>query len=229
MVRSRWRPLSPKLTIWALAWVAALVRDVENGLFLAVLTCLLGTLKILWFYILNCVHKEIRCVRYFLWPQIIEVLTEMLRQWEWGFLSVLFLCESVLFICESIYSAWDFVRHCCMHEQQQTLNFGCCDKQCVIECNPAFGGRGTGLRRKCKTQRNETVRKLKQCEKLLQSFSDKTFDSTLGYPGEGWARFSMATWNTRSLTFERLKYCESLGYDVLAITELWRNQNKYCN
>ena len=37
----------------------------------------------------------------------------------------------------------------------------------------------------------------------------------------------MDTWNTRSLTFERFKYCESLGYDVLAITELWRNQSKF--
>ena len=37
----------------------------------------------------------------------------------------------------------------------------------------------------------------------------------------------MATWNTRSLTFERFKYCEGLGYDVLAITELWRKQSKY--
>ena len=38
----------------------------------------------------------------------------------------------------------------------------------------------------------------------------------------------MTTWNTRSLTFERFRYCVNLGYDVvLAITELWRNQHKY--
>ena len=55
----------------------------------------------------------------------------------------------------------------------------------------------------------------------------KCFDSTLGFPGEGWSLFKMATWNTRSLTFERLKYCESLNYDVLAITETWRKQSKY--
>ena len=52
----------------------------------------------------------------------------------------------------------------------------------------------------------------------------RTFDSTLGFPGEGWQQLSIATWNTRSLTFERFKYCRSLQYDILAITELWRNQ-----
>ena len=36
-------------------------------------------------------------------------------------------------------------------------------------------------------------------------------------------------WNTRSLTFERFKYCESLRYDVLALTELWRNYEKFCD
>ena len=35
----------------------------------------------------------------------------------------------------------------------------------------------------------------------------------------------MATWNTRSLTFERMEYCKSLNYDVLALTELWRTQD----
>ena len=37
----------------------------------------------------------------------------------------------------------------------------------------------------------------------------------------------MTTWNTRSLTFERFQYCKSLNYDVLALTELWRNQEKF--
>ena len=37
----------------------------------------------------------------------------------------------------------------------------------------------------------------------------------------------MATWNCRSLTFERVQYCRSLGYDVLALTELWHNQKKF--
>ena len=49
----------------------------------------------------------------------------------------------------------------------------------------------------------------------------------LAFRGEGWPTLRMATWNTRSLTFERLQYCKSLNYDVLAITELWRNQSKY--
>ena len=55
----------------------------------------------------------------------------------------------------------------------------------------------------------------------------RIFDSTLGYPGEGWGKLSFATWNTRSLTYERFQYCNSLKYDVLAMTELWRNQSKY--
>ena len=49
----------------------------------------------------------------------------------------------------------------------------------------------------------------------------------MGYPGEGWTPLRIATWNTRSLTFERFKYCEGLGYDILAITELWRKQQNY--
>ena len=55
----------------------------------------------------------------------------------------------------------------------------------------------------------------------------KAFDSTLGFPGEGWQQFKVATWNTRSLTAERFQYAKQLGYDVLAITELWRKQTKY--
>jgi len=55
----------------------------------------------------------------------------------------------------------------------------------------------------------------------------KIFDSTLGYPGEGWPKLSIATWNTRSLTFERFNFCNSLNYDILAITELWRHQERY--
>ena len=55
----------------------------------------------------------------------------------------------------------------------------------------------------------------------------RTFDSTLGYPGEGWEKLKIATWNTRSLTYERFQYCTSLQYDILAITELWRNQTKF--
>ena len=64
-----------------------------------------------------------------------------------------------------------------------------------------------------------------------------SFDSTLGFPGEGptkeWsreeARFTMAAFNTRSLTFERFNYCKGLGYDVLALTELWRTGDKFTN
>ena len=55
----------------------------------------------------------------------------------------------------------------------------------------------------------------------------RTFDSTLGYPGEGWETLKITTWNTRSLTYERFQYYNSLQYDILAITELWRNQSKF--
>ena len=63
------------------------------------------------------------------------------------------------------------------------------------------------------------------------------FDSTLGFPGEGWSEsqgwsskfrnLRIATWNCRSLTKNRISYCESLRYDVLVLTELWRNQSKH--
>ena len=75
----------------------------------------------------------------------------------------------------------------------------------------------------------------------------RLFDSTLGFPGEGWgegrgrkrnrkkrkqwsseyANLTMATWNTRSMTVERYDYCKNLGFDVLAVTELWRTQDKF--
>ena len=77
------------------------------------------------------------------------------------------------------------------------------------EENPALGGRGPGIQRSfTKTMLHKIRRQQK-------------FDSTLGFPGEGWGTLKMATWNTRSLTYERFKYYENLGYDVLAITELW--------
>ena len=63
---------------------------------------------------------------------------------------------------------------------------------------------------------------------------DFKFNGTLGFPGEGpgnWSKkhpnLSIATWNTRSLTFERFNYCKNLGHDILAITELWRNSHKF--
>ena len=40
-------------------------------------------------------------------------------------------------------------------------------------------------------------------DELYEIFS---FDDTLGFPGEGWKRFSVATWNVRSLTRERFDY-----------------------
>ena len=75
--------------------------------------------------------------------------------------------------------------------------------------NPAFGGRGAGVRRRSRRRKG------------------RSFDATLGFPGEGWARLRFGTWNCRGLTFQRFRYCQSLGYDVLALTELWRGQHKY--
>lgn len=75
--------------------------------------------------------------------------------------------------------------------------------------NPAFGGRGSGIL---------------ICAGCTKVYSQYDFDSTYGFPGEGWSSkfplFTMATWNCRSLTFERFNYCKDLGYDVLALTEL---------
>ena len=86
--------------------------------------------------------------------------------------------------------------------------------------------------------------------KVLPNYP-RLFDSTLGYPGEGWTtgrqrkrtrnrkkrkiwstehqNLTMATWNTRSMTVERYDYCKNMGYDVLAVTELWRTQDKFTN
>ena len=74
--------------------------------------------------------------------------------------------------------------------------------------NPAFGGRGPGLLSRAKNNVQSTY----------------LFDSTRGYPGEGWSNkfplLTMVTWNCRSLTVERMSYCRALGFDVLALTEL---------
>ena len=90
-------------------------------------------------------------------------------------------------------------------------------KNRAIKCfygNLAFGGRGPAFRvRKGKGNTSDT----------------REFDSTLGYPGEGWKKLNITTWNCRSLTFERFEYCKSLEYDVLALTELWRAQGKFQN
>ena len=53
------------------------------------------------------------------------------------------------------------------------------------------------------------------------------YDETLGFPGEGWQNFSASAWNPRSLTKERFEYAVSLGYDILALPELWRRQSEF--
>ena len=94
--------------------------------------------------------------------------------------------------------------------------------------NPAFGGRGTGpaifKRSKAKLHgvRNSNWRH-------SHANNEIKYNKTLGFHGEGWWKnFSVSTWNPRSLTKkERFEYCKSLGYDVLALTELWKNQSSF--
>ena len=72
----------------------------------------------------------------------------------------------------------------------------------------AFGGRGPGLLSRARNTAHSTY----------------PFDSTRGFPGEGWSiefpQLKMVTWNCRSLTVERMSYCRALGFDILALTEL---------
>ena len=85
--------------------------------------------------------------------------------------------------------------------------------------DPAFGGRGPGIL---------------MFAKRARTHPQHDFDSTCGFPGEGWSGLTgrypllkMTTWNCHSLTFERYNYCRDLGYDVLALTELWHKQTKF--
>ena len=96
-------------------------------------------------------------------------------------------------------------------------------KTCKDKWQLRLDRRHNKLRRR-RRSRLETKRLI---ARFIMQRRSKLFDSSLGFPGEGWGSLRMATWNTRSLTFQRYKYCESLGYDVLAITELWRTQQKY--
>ena len=77
--------------------------------------------------------------------------------------------------------------------------------------NAAFGGKGASV--------------VHRYVKNFRKEAKEEFKSTLGFPGEGWSEdhpnLKIATWNTRSLTFERFNYCKDLKYDVLAVTELW--------
>ena len=101
----------------------------------------------------------------------------------------------------------------------------------IVTHTPAFGGRGAFI----------TVKKTRN-----RFNQHDSFDSTKGYPGEGppgsskrskrtkWSTkffngLSITTWNCRTLTFERFKYCEKLNYDILALTELWRKDEKFAD
>ena len=122
-------------------------------------------------------------------------------------------------ICElalneiSLFIQW-FISCCGLDLQWMHLHLPTARKKIVFIGNPAFGGRGPSVYRKNQKQ-NATCK----------------FDKTCGFPGEGWSNkfpnLTMGTWNTRSLTFERMQYCKGLNIDILAITELWRNQSKF--
>ena len=74
---------------------------------------------------------------------------------------------------------------------------------------------------------------IRTANKVTAYYVGIIFYQTLGYPGEGWSSthpgLHMATWNTRSMTYDRFQYCKSLNYDILALTELWRRQSKFQN
>ena len=69
--------------------------------------------------------------------------------------------------------------------------------------NPAFGGRGPAYIARQQRKRNGN-----------DNHSTMAFDATKGFPGEGWEKLKIATWNCRSLTFERFNFCKSLEYDT---------------
>ena len=90
--------------------------------------------------------------------------------------------------------------------------------------NLAFGGRGPAYLM-CNGKRKD----YSESHDPGYGNSDREFDSTKGFHGEGWQKLKIAAWNCRSLTFERFEFCKSLKYDILALTELWNNQGKFQN
>ena len=61
---------------------------------------------------------------------------------------------------------------------------------------------------------------------------DAPKEMTMSDQYEKWARLNpwiMTTCSMRSLTFKGLKYCESLDYDVLILTELWRKSPEFAD
>ena len=117
------------------------------------------------------------------------------------------LISFLIMLCDFLSTALFFLLFTCY----QLIKYTTTKKksQFIITANLAFGGRGCGIIRTANRK------------------NDKEFDSTLGFPGEGWDVLRIATWNTRSLTFERFQYCIGLNYDILALTELWRKQARY--
>ena len=60
---------------------------------------------------------------------------------------------------------------------------------------------------------------------ILWVFREKDLQNA----GTIWNQNSEWPFGIRGLTFERFKYSESLNFDVLVLTELWRNEHKFVN
>ena len=143
--------------------------------------------------------------------------------------------------------------NCCKTREQCSLHNRhakrrACKNRPFILHTFAFGGRGifTTGKYRCFSCCNKGKIFTRFCSMLLLTLvltlgtailvhkAPPIFNVTLGYPGEGpnnWSadapNLSMATWNARSLTFERFYYCRGLNFDVLALTELWRSSHKF--
>ena len=131
---------------------------------------------------------------------LVEITIVFLRQILYWFLK---LERTTKWVCDGIYLFLFALSYLGTYENSIFLGH----LEAIYETrNPAFGGRGPGI-----------------LSRIRQS-KTREFDSTKGFPGEGWsAKFPLlkvATWNCRSLTFERVNYCRALAYDVLALTEL---------
>ena len=130
-----------------------------------------------------------------------------------------------------------------------------CKNKPIIIHSLAYGGRGIYIHGKTRARNSLNSNSNSNCFTLLlglilvivillgitAAVLQLDYNATLGFPGEGpngtrtsnWSanepNLSMATWNARSLTFERFYYCKSLNYDILAITELWRTAHQFAD
>ena len=184
-------------------------------------------------------------------PPCVQVLNsvgarEVFLSWIFVFMDVpifwLFLAVGVFFAC---FFASKWVSLCAESHDDSHKNV------LIMVHSPAFGGRGPPLFISQEKKRGYAKSPALPHEKSRGGlffpfrlrnilsyllFFGLVFNATLGFPGEGFCSWSsnhnylsFATWNTRSLSFERFNYCKNLGYDILALTELWHNASKYAD